>query len=297
MGHSVGLLAAFIALLGWGFGDFIIQKSTRIIGAVPTLFFICLIGSVSLLPFVWQDIPELSTSIHATSLFVWTAVITITYSSLLFEAFRQGKLSVIEPVASFELPLTIIIGLAIIGEAVSSMQLWLIAVVFIGLLITVLHRDQKHWWNIFHHRSLLERGVIVAILGTVAAAITNVMTGLLSQRTTPLLAIWGVDVLLTMACFLWMIVRGQVKSSFRLSPAQWRLVIFQGIFDNGAWLAYAYAVTTIPISITIAITESYIALAALLGISLNKEKLERHQYYGIAISLVAVIVLAVISAI
>ncbi|MFA5051471.1 MAG: EamA family transporter [Patescibacteria group bacterium] len=296
MHQTEGLLAALVALLAWGFGDYIIQKSTRIIGAIPTLFYISLIGSVGLLPLVWHRIPELAKTTHILPLLAWTVFIAATYSILLLEAFRRGKLSVIEPVASFELPLTIIIGLIIIGETVTSMQLWLIILVFIGLLVTVLRRDPQHWWNIFRHRTFLEQGVIIAIIGTVAAAFTNVLTGVLSRRTDPLLAIWGVDIILTTLCFIWIAYRGQLKSTFSLTREHWPPVIFQGIFDNAAWVAYAYAVTKIPISITIAITECYIALAALLGVMLNREKLDRHQYYGIAISLIAVVLLAIVSA-
>jgi uncharacterized membrane protein len=117
----------------------------------------------------------------------------------------------------------------------------------------------------------------------------------LSQHTKPLAAIWGIDAALTVICLCWMVMRGQMRATFRLARQHWQPVILQGLFDNIAWVAFAYAVTAIPISITIAITESYIALAALLGITINKERLQRHQYVGIAITLIAVIILATIS--
>lgn len=295
MHQTVGLLAAFIALLAWGFGDFAIQKSVRIVGAIPTLFFIGLIGVVGLLPFAWSDIPQLYKSAHTGSLLIWTIIITLACAIILFEALKRGKLSVIEPVASFELPITIIISTVIIGEIISRLQLWLIILVFIGLLTTVLHREPRHWWNIFRHSTNFERGVVIAIFGTAIAALTNVFTGLLSQHTTPMTAIWGVDVGLTILCLFWMILRGQIRTTFGIARQHWGPILLQGILDNIAWLAYAYAVTAIPIAITIAITESYIALAALLGITLNKERLQRHQYIGIAVTLVAVIILATIS--
>ena len=143
---------------------------------------------------------------------------------------------------------------------------------------------------------MLERGVVIAIFSTVAAALTNVFTGLLSQHTKPIAAIWGVDVALTVMCLFWMVMRGRISATFSLARLHWRPVFLQGLFDNIAWVAFAYAVTAIPISITIAISESYIALAALLGITINKERLQRHQYVGIAITLIAVIILAVVSA-
>lgn len=37
---SLGILFAFVAMLFWGFGDFMIQKSTRKIGDWETVFLI-----------------------------------------------------------------------------------------------------------------------------------------------------------------------------------------------------------------------------------------------------------------
>lgn len=44
MTHYIGILFAFIALISWGFGDFFIQKTTRIIGSWKALFFIGIVG-------------------------------------------------------------------------------------------------------------------------------------------------------------------------------------------------------------------------------------------------------------
>ena len=56
---SVGIGLAFVAMLCWGFGDFLIQRSTRKVGDWGTFFVICAFGSVILLPFVWGDIPRI----------------------------------------------------------------------------------------------------------------------------------------------------------------------------------------------------------------------------------------------
>ncbi|MFH0804922.1 MAG: DMT family transporter [Patescibacteria group bacterium] len=295
MSPTAGILAAFIAFLAWGFGDFAIQRSVRAVGAVPALFFIGVFGCFGLLPFVWHDIPTLFSESHLRTLLFFTGVTTFIYAVFLFQSLNQGKLSVIEPVISFELPLTIGISILFIGEHLTGLQLVLAAVVFSGLVVTVVHREPRHWWNIIlrHRRSLLERGVILAGIATVLSATANVLTGTLSQQSSPLLAIWAIHSILGLLCLLWMLFRRQVGASIRHAREHWRPILAQSIFDNLAWVAYAAAVTVLPISLTIAITESYIALAALLGIIINRERLQRHQYVGIAITLIAAIALAV----
>lgn len=59
MSHYAGILFAFIALISWGFGDFFIQRTTRIVGSWKALFLIGIVGLVGLLPFVKSDLASL----------------------------------------------------------------------------------------------------------------------------------------------------------------------------------------------------------------------------------------------
>jgi len=47
---ETGIIFAFGAMLFWGFGDFLIQRTTRKIGDIETLAFISIFGSIGLLP-------------------------------------------------------------------------------------------------------------------------------------------------------------------------------------------------------------------------------------------------------
>jgi drug/metabolite transporter (DMT)-like permease len=59
-----------------------------------------------------------------------------------------------------------------------------------------------------------------------------------------------------------------------------------------AWVSFAKATTFIPIAIATTISESYIALAVLLGLFVNREKLRTHQILGITLATFGVIILA-----
>ncbi|MEI6238740.1 MAG: hypothetical protein WCP15_04400 [bacterium] len=59
-----------------------------------------------------------------------------------------------------------------------------------------------------------------------------------------------------------------------------------------AWIAYSTSTLFIPIGLATGITESYIALAAVLGLIFNKEKLVQHQYLGLFICITSVIILS-----
>lgn len=293
MTAGLALLPALIALLAWGFGDFAIQRATRAVGTLAALFFIGAFGAVVLFPFAAPELPALVMNQGALAVLVITVVVTCVTAVIELEGLRRGKLSVVEPVLSFEIVVTMAIGIVALNDRVSLPQGLLAFVVFIGILLTAIHREPRHWWNAWRRRPLLEAGVLLAIISTILMSVTNVFTGVASQATNPVLTIWFIHTSLALFVGIWMAGRGQFALMLRDGIRHWRPVLAESILDNTAWLAYAWAVIALPISITIAITESYIAISSLLGIIWNHERLRRHQYVGAVLSLAAAIALAV----
>ena len=54
---AIGIGLGFVAMLSWGFGDFLIQKSSRKLGDWETLFYISLFGLIVFAPFVVRSLP------------------------------------------------------------------------------------------------------------------------------------------------------------------------------------------------------------------------------------------------
>jgi len=295
MNPTLGIVFAFVAFLAWGFGDFTIQRSARRIGSLPALFAITVFGAVVLLPFVWHDLPELFSTGRIVAIGFLTVVVTTITAIFEFEAFRKGKMAVIEPVMSFELVLTVGIGILILKESTSLAQLLLTLTVFTGILLTVLHRTPRHWWQVWRHRSVLEKGVILAALGAVAMSLVNILTGVFSQDTNPWVAIWFIHTCIAVFLAVWFTGQLRWRQIGRDIRKNAKLLLTMSIFDNAAWLAFAASVLYIPISLSIAISESYIALASLLGIIWNKEKLQTHQVIGMVLTITAAVALAVVS--
>ncbi len=53
---ELAIWAAFAAMFAWGIGDFLIQRCVKKIGTVEALTIIGVVGTLGLLPFVWNDI-------------------------------------------------------------------------------------------------------------------------------------------------------------------------------------------------------------------------------------------------
>lgn len=286
-----GIILALIALLAWAFGDFYIQKTTRLVGSWRTLFYIGLLSTIVLLPFVKSDLKVLLGEPQNLLLLSVLGIIIVFAALFDFEALRQGKIAIVEPVLGIELPITVGLSMALAGERLDAVELALVAVVFVGIVLAI----TKHHTHLHYHKRVFEKGVILAGIGAIGMALVNFLVGISSQKISPLLTIWFAHSLVTVICFLYLLFRGELA---RLA-GDWKnhggLIIVQSILDNAAWIAYAFATTLIPIAIATTISESYIALAVLLGIFVNREKLRPHQFVGVGLVVLGVIILSALT--
>ncbi len=286
---NMGILFAFIALICWGVGDFLIQKSSREFGKWIALFFITFIASVVLFPLIYKDLAGLI--INFPALFIlFLASITILVAALLnFQALKDGKISVVEPIMAFEVAVTAILSFVIIGERLSWLQLVFIVLLIIGIFLVSV-KSFSHLKNI-----KAEKGVWLAFFGTLCMGATNFLFGVGSRETNPLLINWFTSLFLALISFIYLASQSKIKEIFRDWHRDKSLIIGVGLLDNAAWISYSYSTLYIPITIAISISESYIALAALLGLVFNKEKLKKHQYAGLILAVVCAVVLAAVT--
>lgn len=285
--NSFGVLLSVSTLLLWSVGDFYIQKSTRLVGIWKSLFFISLFGMVIELPFVWKDAGMILLSPSGLLLLLILGFVVFLAALLDFEALKRGKISVVEPVFGLEIPITVFLGIMSGYDVLSATQLFLIVLIFIGVVLSVMVKGSFHY-----HRIIWERGVFLAVIGTVAMAITNFLTGVGSQTISPLMTIWFINFFMTVATFIYLFFKKEWRSLPNDLYRHSKVILTESLFDNIAWLSYAFAMTLIPISIVTTISQSYIVLTVLLGVSVNKETLNRHQVVGVSIAVLGVILLS-----
>lgn len=281
----MGIVLALLTLVFWGFGDFLIQKSTRKFGDSIALFYITFIGMVGFFPFVAGNLKLIIAS-PANLFLLLAASVAIFFAAMFnFEGLREGKMSVIEPVFTFEVIITAVLASFVLKEYPTNWQiLWLITgIVGIFLVST----KSLQWLKKFN----LEKGVTYAFLGSIAMGGSDFLFGYGSREINPLMVNWFTDafVVLVLAIYLTRTKRWkEVLYDFKKSK---KLILGVGVLDNLAWITFSYSMVLMPIAIATGISESYIALAALLGLILNKEKLRKHQWLGLVVALLAVIFL------
>lgn len=272
----VGIGLAFVAMLSWGFGDFLIQKSTRKLGDWETLFLITLFGGIVLLPFVWTRIPSLfaEKGTPLTVLFIASVVLFIA-ALLEFESLRRGKLSVVEPIWSFEVPMAAFLAYILLGESISSVQIVIVVSLIVCLILLGLrHKDIKS-------SMFLEKGALIALISAIFMGGANFFMGWGGRVSDPLMVNFFSDVFIAILSGIVLLFRGRLASSFVDVKRNLKLLLPMAVSDKIAWIAFVFSMSLAPIAIATAFSESYIIIAVLLGLAVNKEKLHNHQKFGL----------------
>lgn len=280
----MGLVFVGLAIAGWGVGDFLIQRSTRRIGDWEALFYITAFATVVLLPFIYQALSKLSPS--EWLVLSITSIIILVAALFDFEALRVGKISIIEPVYAMEVPITIALTTFLIGEVLTAEQLGLIALLLVGIFLV----SNKSFGTI-RVRSI-ERGVIAALVATIGMGASNFLFGFASRETSPLMINWFTSAFMAVASIVYLLWAGEgMKTLNNFYKNKW-LILSVSFCDNLAWVAYSTSMLTLPIGFATGLSESYIAVGALLGVAINKERLSAHQVFGLVVAICSAIALA-----
>ncbi|KKT75441.1 MAG: hypothetical protein UW71_C0003G0035 [Parcubacteria group bacterium GW2011_GWB1_44_7] len=290
MSVSVGIGLAFVAMLCWGFGDFLIQRSTRKIGDWETLFAITGFGTIILLPFVWRDIlPLIFGDSKTLAILLGGAVILFIAALLDFEALKRGKLAVVEPIWSFEVPAAALLAFFVLKEGIDALQIAVIATLVFGLIL-VSFREKYSIKKFF-----VEKGVLIAFFAAFIMGAANFFYGWGARISDPLMVNFVVNLFVTCATGLYLVIKGKFGKMLNDLFLFRGIILPMSILDNAAWIAFAFAMSLAPIAVAVALSESYIIVAVILGLLVNREKLQWHQKIGLVAALASVLILAAIT--
>lgn len=287
----MGILFAAIALLAWGFGDFLLQRGTRRFGDWAVLFVVTAVEAIVFLPFVHRDFLELMRPGFSSQLGVLllASAALLAASLLNLEGLRRGKIAVIESIYALEVFVTATLGASVIGERLTFAQTALIIALVFGIVLVSLK-------SLTHLKQFkIERGVGYAVLGTIGMGSVNFLFGLGARETSPIFVNWFTSAIIAVVALGYLLVTKQghaVIADIKRSPG---LMLGVSVVDNIAWIAFSASALFIPIAIATGLSESYIVLAALLGFLINREKLQRHQWIGFAIAVASAIALAAVT--
>jgi drug/metabolite transporter (DMT)-like permease len=213
-----------------------------------------------------------------------SASLELTYLWLLSTAYRRGELSVVYPIARGSAPLlAVIVGLGLLQERLTGVQLAGVGILLLGILAVALPQSGG-------------RATLPALLTGVAIASYTAVDRVGVRLATPWLYGWLLVIVLAAAIPVSMWVAG------RLTPAREANVTGQlsrsratviGIFLWGGYLLVLWALSLAPLSVVAPVRETAVVGVAVWGVwRLRESKGAALKLSGAFATLVGIALLA-----
>jgi uncharacterized membrane protein len=266
-----GIAAAFC----WGTSDFVAKVTVARIGYLRTTFFMQTVGIVFMLMITGSDMVRLVQFPVEAYLAVGLGVINAIGTIALFKSFEVGQLSIMSPLASSYPALSSILALLILNEHVSQMRLIGIACIFVGMLLVSFQRAQAHKPK----PKRVAAGVGYALtafgcMGILYFAMKLVVTDL--GGFVPVLVLRVVT-----ASIVGIILIFSVSPPVRKQQSILHLVVFIGIVDSLANVAYNIGISTGTVAVVSFVSSLFSTITVLLAFAVLRERLVSHQVIGI----------------
>lgn len=149
--------------------------------------------------------------------------------------------------------------------------------------------------TVFSKNLFLEKGVILAIISSIIMGFGDFFLGWGARITDPLMVNFFVGIFILIVITPYLIIEKKVHHTLRDVIFNRGLLLSMSVADNTGWVAYAFAMSLAPIGVATALSESSVIVAVILGLVVNREKLQKHQRIGLIMAIVSALILAAVT--
>jgi drug/metabolite transporter (DMT)-like permease len=223
-----------------------------------------------------------SISLAAIGLCALSSLLETTYLVLLSIAYRRGELSAVYPIARGSAPLlAVAVGLVLLGERLSAVQLAGVALLLVGILAVAISQAGG-------------RATLPALLTGVTIATYTSVDRLGVRMTEPwfygwlLFALMAVELPLALA-----VIKPLTRSTTRQDVPSWRKSALIGGFMWGGYFLVLWALSLAPLAVVAPVRETAIVAVAAWGVwRLRERRSAALKLSGAAATLAGVALLA-----
>lgn len=294
----MGILLGLTGAVCWGVADFSARFASLRVGAYRTLFFMQFFGFLALSIFLLSTEGfrrGIAPGWHPWAMAVLAGLLNMAASLSLYYSFQIGVMSIVAPVSSCYPALTV--ALAILsGERIGALRGTGLAVTLVGVILAATSfaplvketsNDAKEG-----ARAHLAKGVVWAIL---AALGFGVLFWYLGFYVVPAIgsgvSVWVMRLTALAALAL---IAQPARQSIRMPRGPvWWLLAAVGLMDTAAFVANNYGLHVGPVSVVSVLASLYGAVTVLLSWIFLRERLERSQWFGIALIFGGIILVSI----
>jgi uncharacterized membrane protein len=273
-------------MLGFGVADFIAKIMLTRTNVFRTALISQAIGSFLYLgAAVGYDRVLPSTAIVGLALFsgVISGVVLCAY----YVALSLGKASLVAPIFSCLTVVAVVLSFLILGESLTGLQLFAIALVFVGIILVAFERDGRG-------DSTRKLSLIVALSGAVLGGANLILQKWIAESSHYLMGFLLTRISMSALMTPLALMRGQKTRSVEASSSWWKLGLL-GLIDVSAFFAWYLGLRVGLVSLVTPIATSSPAVTVVLAHLFLRERVHSHQRIGIFAIISGIVFLSAIS--
>lgn len=293
----MGILLGLTGAISWGVADFAARFATRRVGAYRTLFFMQFFGLVLMTVFL-ESTGGISRGVapgwQPWALAAFAGVLNTMSSLSLYYAFQIGVMSIVAPISSSYPALTVALAL-LSGERIQPLRAAGLALTLTGVVLAATsfapNSNGESSAANASSRAHLAKGVSWAILSAIGFGF---LFWFLGFHVVPVagsaFSVWMIrlSTFLTLA-----LVAAPARQTLRLPSGNvWWLLVAVGVMDTVAFVANNAALHIGQVSVVSVLASLYGAVTVLLSWIFLRERLERTQWFGIALIFLGIILVS-----
>lgn len=285
---SLGLAVAFGAMISFAISDFLAKKPSSKIGSKRTT--LIMLGSSLLTLIIGAYFVGLSNINTTVVLFSLAAGLTYVVAFLLmYKSLETQQVANTISLAGIEYALITILGVVVLGESVTTIELISFVVVFVGAFLAT--TSKKFEFN---------KGYAPAVLAMVVFAITYLFLVFARQSSggtfAPLIIRQAIAVGIMLAYLRVSPEKGKHFKDIKLKKIGYPLLainVLVGIFNGIGSLCLLLLARFAFVAVGSAIVATESAVIVFLGYLIYKERFERHQMIGFIMLVLGTIALSI----
>lgn len=273
-------LLGLVTAVSWAFSNLFTHRLSRLQLEFPVVMAGILgVATAALIPIALiADQGEGPWTLHALLWPVAGGASAVAGLFLLVRALSVGSLSVVAPIIAVEGGIAA--GLSVVlGERPSALEVALMAVAIIGAVLVSMGPGRR-----------TAAGAIPAALAAIAYAVAWVAIGMSELPSLTTVAVSRSTSLLLVLPIVLIACKSPIPPRASIAPFLWC-----GLLDALGYVTFGIATSIGSIAIASVAATQWTTAAAIIGIVILKERLQRIQYAGIVVTLSAVTALVIVS--
>jgi len=277
---SQGIIFGLIAMLSWGFSDFIVKMAIDRAGAYRTLFYSYLTGFIVSIIFFIIFPQFFRLTAFLVILFLIEAFLVLLGYIAFYRGIEVENISIVSPIVAGYPVVIILLSYFILREVFTLHQIIAFILMILGLVLVSIKKKAKIGDN---------KGVYMAITAMLAFGSAIFLFGYLIKATNWIFALVFGRILTMLLIFNYLKFR---KIQLKVPKSILPFLIMVGILEIGGAISYSFGVNVSLVSLVSVISSLYpLILVMLAGIFL-KERISNAQKLGIFTILLGLVLIS-----